>query len=451
MSKGVFLWRGMGGLALLQVLLMACPNLGGMDLDLGETSAYVKITPGYSNAVVKAVLPYISQSAEKLGLPLPKPITQSDIERIHIQPFREPAVSVTLKQGWAFQYMYGIVNRIVNLRSYSVLQNPAEIPSYFGKVNMTKDEAVQMARDTLKRLGIPLEDVFAEQEPRVALPIKIGTNTVPHYEIQWLDPRINSQVIGEDNPETEKTALVTMPAVDIQINGETKQIESVALFSKYLASSRPRIAVTPISAPDWPSVNPEYAHQLIPIMLKAIDDYSQKLSLPVPQPLKTNNIARIEISDNEGWPHAIITLTNGWRFIYRHTMVNGYYAPDNLFDSQDRKIHIKDFGGEWNLTTNQAVEIVKRALRKLDYPTNHIHMNFAPFIFTASVDKQHIPRLEFQWYYSVQDELQSRLEAEVNTENGTLESLYYDDKAYWAGRPSITVPISNGKYPAYPH
>lgn len=450
MSKKACLWRGASCLATLYVLLAARPALAGTVLDLGETSSYVKITADYSNAVVKAVLPYFSRAAEELDLPMPKPITQADIERIHIQPFRELSVSIVVKAGWSFQYMFGVVNRVVNLRSYSVLQDPNEVPLFYGKVNMTKDEAVRMARDTLKKLGIPLEDVFAEQEPRVGLPIKVGTNTVPHYEIQWLDPRINSQIVSQDNPQTERTALVTMPAVDIQINGETKQIESLAVFSKFLGTSRPRISVTPISAPDWPSVNPEYARELIPIILKAVNDYAGRLSLPIRCPLTTNSMARLEIVDNGGWPQAEMTLTNGWRFIYRHTMVNGYYAPDNLFGS-DRKIHIKDFEGKWNLTTNQAIAVVKDALRKLDYPTNHIHMNFAAFIFTASVDKEHIPRLEFQWYYSVQDDLQSRLEAEVNTENGKLESLYYDDKAYWGGRPPITVPISNGKYPAYPH
>ncbi len=67
---------------------------------------------------------------------------------------------------------------------------------------------------------------------------------------------------------------------------------------------------------------------------------------------------------------------------------------------------------------------------------------FVPSTYTTAVDNDHIARLRFEWYYSVQDELQSRLEAEVNTDNGRLESLYYDDKAYWNCRPPIDVPIS---------
>lgn len=192
-------------------------------------------------------------------------------------------------------------------------------------------------------------------------------------------------------------------------------------------------------------MNPDYAWKLIPIMFKAVDEYAQKLSLPVPQPMTTNNVAKVEAYNNNGWPHCEIWLTNGWHFVYRHTMVNGFYAPDNFFDSDNRQIHISEFEGKWHLTTNQAIEVVRRAIAKLAYPTNHVHMDFAPTVYTASVDKEHIPRLRFEWYYLTNGDLQSRLEAEVNADNGKLESLYYDDKAYWDSRPRIDVPISAGK------
>ena len=407
------------------------PTYRHMVLDLGETSHYIKITPEYSNAVLKAVLPLFSEAAEKLNLPVPKPIAQSDIAKFQVQPFRELTAFLLLKDGWVFEYSFGHVQRIQNLRGYAALQDPDQIPRYYGEVRMSKDEAVQMARHTLIKLGIPLEDVFAEQEPRVTPPPRIGgTNIVPHYEIEWITP-----------------LPVDVTSVDIHINAETKQIERIYISNKNLGQPL-KLNVVPTSAPlDWPSVNPDYARQLIPMMFKAVDEYAQKLALPIPRPLNTNNVARVEIHDNEGWPHAGIETTNGWRFIYRHTMVNGYYAPDNLFASDDRKIHIKDFDGKWNLTTNQAIAIIRQALKKLDYPTNHIHMDDAKtFIYTAAVAKEHIPRLNFQWYYEPNDDLQSRLEAEVNMDTGKLESLYYDDLTFWGSRPPIDVPISVGKH-----
>jgi len=407
----------------------------GMILDLGEVSKLVQATPEHSNAVMAVVLPCFSDAAKKLGLPVPQPITHADIDKIIFPPYpdrnltyRIPSVSILLKNGWVFEYSFGFVHSIENLHSYAKLQDPNEIPRFYGEVKMTKDQAVKMARDSLAKLGIPLEDVFAEQEPRVTPPPHIdGTHMVPHFEIKWITPRA-----GEAT------------SVDIHINANTKQIERIYISNKNIGHPFKINDVLNPAPLDWPSVNPEYARQLIPQMLKAIDEYGHTLSLPIPRPLTTNHVARIEIHNNEGWPHAEIWLTNGWHFIYRHTMVNGYDTPNNLFASDDRKIRIKDFQGKWNLTTNQAIEIVRQALKKLDYSTNHIHLADAKaFVFTAAVNQAHIPRIKLEWYYEPNDDLQSRLEAEVNTDSGKLESLYYDDKAYWSSRPPIDVPISS--------
>lgn len=419
-------------------------NKPNMVVDLGETSRYIKITAEYSNAVLNAVLPYFSDVSRKLSLPESQTITHEDVKGFHVLPFREMACSLLLKNGSVFDFHFGFVSRYLNPSSPDYVPQVPDVPNQTHK-RISQDDAVQLARDAIKRLGISLEDVFAEQIPRVAMRKKYtDTNAVLHYEIQWIDPRINSQPIGEDNSETRKTGLVVSPAVDIQINGENGQFEKIGfMLIQNLKRSSPEIDVTPIPAPlDWPSVNPEYARQLIPMMFKTVDEYARKLSLPIPQTLNSNNVARVEIHDNEGWPHCEIILTNGWRFVYRHTMVNGHYAPDNLFASDNRKIHIKDFEGKWNLTTNQAIAIVRKAMAKLNYPTNNVHMDFLPSVYTTAVDSERIPRLRFEWYYSAQDELQSRLEAEVNADNGNLESLYYDDKAYWNSRPPIDVPIS---------
>lgn len=424
----------------------------GMILDLGTVSHYVKITPEYSNAVLMAVLPCFSDVARKLNLPVPQPITQADIDQFHVLPFREMTASVLLKNGCIFDFHFGFVNFYISPQSQSYRRPTSKnIPKETHQRIITKNQAVQMARDAIKKLGISSEDVFAEQKPRVMIEQR-NTNTTPCYRVQWLDPRGFGQIIGEDNPETKNDGLVTAPAVDVEINAETKEVEEIHLaLLESLRRSPPKIDVVPLpgratyfSVPEH-QVNPVYARQLLPIMFHAIDEYGQKLSLPIPHPLTTNNVAKIVVYDNGGWPHCEIELTNGWRFIYRHTMVNGYYAPDNFFDSDNRVIHIKEFEGKWSLTTNQAIEVVRQAMTKLNYPTNNVHMDFAPTVYTASVDREHIPRLRFEWYYSVQDELQSRLEAEVNAESGKLESLYYDDKVYWGSRPLIDVPISAKK------
>ena len=413
-------------------------NSTGFALQLGLDTRTIQVTPEYKEAALQATLPLFSDFAQRLQLPVPHPLTRDDIVDCGLTPFQKingeiDTVAIRTKQGFGFDFFQGNVRAFSGPDSYRAMQDTHTVSNFFGPVKITREKAIRSARDTLKKLGIPPEDLFAEQEPQVEVPTW-ETNTIARYLIDWRDPR------GDNGPNT----------VRAEINAENGRVENFRILPENgMKKAAPKVAVAAPAGHDRfdslipPSVNPEYAWKLIPLMLAAIDEYGQKLSLPIPHPLTTNNVARIEVHNNEGWPHAEITLTNGWRFIYRHTMVNGYYAPDNFFDSDNRKIHIRNFDGKWNLTTNQAIEIVQQALRKLDYPTNHIHMDDAKiFIYTASVAKEHIPRLNFQWYYEPNDDLQSRLEAEVNMDNGKLESLYYDDKAYWGSRPPIDVPIS---------
>jgi hypothetical protein len=404
----------------------------GMVVDLGETSHYIKLSNDYSNAAVAAILPYFSEAATKLGLPIHTPIVQADILRSHVLTFRDLEVSVMLRDRWAFTYSHGVVDRITDSRGFSALQDPAQIKRYYGTVAISQDDAVKVARTALTTLGIPLDVVFADQPPVVVPPPVIDSNTVPDFEIKWLDPRGGQ-------------------TVDIHVNGSTRRVERLALFSKNISRKNPQLTAPVVADPDWPPVNPAYASQLIPLMFQAVDNYAKKLGLPVP-PLTTNNVANITITDNEGWPHAEISLTNGWRFIYRHAMVNGYYSPHVLFSVDSPNMRIKAFQGKWNISEGQAIEAVRLTLAKLGFATNNVHMGFAPTVTYAQGDYQKtIPRYFFSWNFenAAKDDLQSKVEAEVNADDGHVESLYYDDKVYWGARPAVTAPISLGH--GYPH
>ncbi|MDQ6632905.1 MAG: hypothetical protein M3Y82_14310 [Verrucomicrobiota bacterium] len=391
----------------------------------------MEATVNFSNAVVVAMLPYISDVAKKLELPLPLPVTRQPIAEGGPNSMFENrngqmgGCGFVLKEGWIFGFDWGYFDHFETPHSYYTLQDPDDIPKFVGKVRMTKDEAVQMARDTLRKLEIPLEAVFAEQEPRVTLPPKTRTGIVPHYRIEWLDPRGG------------------WTSVDIEVDAEAKHVELINIgFNANLRRPWPKFGVAPVLRKKSLAANPEYAWKLLPIVLRAVDDYGKTLGLHLPRPLTTNQVARFEVSDNGGWPHTQLELTNGWRFIYRNSMVNGFYAPDDFFASDQRPILIKEFTGNWNMTEKEAIELVRRTLAKLNYPTNLVHMDFPPQIIKPALAG--IPRYSFSWNVenAAKDDLQSKIEAEVDADKGELKSLYYDDKAYWNKPPPIDVPIS---------
>lgn len=413
----------------------------------------IQVTAQYSNAVLLALLPYFSDVAQKLDLPVPHPITMQNVVGGGVMPYRYPngdmlsaGVEVQGEQThrrWYLGYRSGHISLVELRPSYFTLQDPDDLTNCYGVFRMSKDEAIQMARDAIRKMGIPLELVFAEQKPRVILSERpYNTNTLPYYRIEWLDPRIGSRSQNGS------------PSVEVGINADARRIEQIkfGIGDYNLRRPPPKIDVpTPVVRASFrPHINPEYASKLLPIVLHAVDDYGRLLNLPTPRPLTTNEVARFELYDYGGWPHSVVELTNGWQFVCRNSMVNGFYAPDNLFGNlpSGRKVLIKDYVGKWNLTEAQAIALVKRTIARLNCPTNLVHMDFKPKVQKPLLPG--IPRCEFEWEFAPHEtgELevevypQSWVKAEVDMDKGELKSLYYDDKAYWNERPPIDVPIS---------
>jgi hypothetical protein len=396
-----------------------------MILDLVQrfSDDLVQVTAQYSNAVLVAIMPYISDAAHKLDLPVPQPVTAAQVLNLSFPPVKGPPQGqVILQNGWCFCFRWGYVDTIQSPNPFTMLQDPDEIPRFYGRLNMSKAEAVQLARDTLKKLGIPLESVFAEQEPNITGPHVFGTNVVPRFRIIW--PHLR----GGDS-------------VEMEINADRKRVERICLRNESLERPPPKVSVVPSPDPHnpvWPEVNPEYARRLVPIMLRAIDDYGQKLALPVPRPLTTNHVARIRVGMgmNGAQPYSNIYLTNGWHFLYTHSMVNGYEAPDTLMFGFGRgPMLVRDYAGKWNMTEAEAIKLVRQTLAKLHYPSNHVHLDVKPEVQRPPI--QGIPRFALSWTYpsSMDPNAESWVWAEVDAAKGQVKALNYDDKHYWQNLP----------------
>jgi hypothetical protein len=234
-----------------------------MILELGG-NAFIQVTAQYSNAVLVAVLPYFTDVAKKLDLPVPIPITQADIAEVNIWPGPgAPGAGILLKNKWAFNFQEGYVNLINNTHGSTLPPYPE--PTY-GSIKMTAEDAVKTARMTLKKLGVAPDDVFSDFEPKVTPPIQNGTKVVSAYRVEWFDQ------LGQDSH-----------TVDIKIDPHTGKMDRLWLHHFNLVRPPPKIGVEPslaVNANDFlfrqmppPPTNPEYAWKLIPIMFRAIDEY----------------------------------------------------------------------------------------------------------------------------------------------------------------------------------
>lgn len=403
---------------------------------------FIHVTAEYSNAVLVALLPYVSDYAQRLDLPVPHPITAADVVGSNIMPWLDKdggigGAGIGVKGGYGFTFSFGLISLYGGPRSFEGgVQGRDDIPKFYGEVKMSKSEAVQMARDTLKKLGIALELVYAEQEPTVGGPSTIDGHTIPYLGVHW------------------NGIWPASSSVDIEIDADRKHVERVYIANLNLHGASPKAAlVPPFDSPPPRRMNPEYARRLVPLVLRAVDDYGQRLSLPLPRPLSSNQVERLVLWDEGGRPRAWLKLTNGWWFLHRNShTINGFYAPGNLAElpAVHSRVLIKDVLGHWNLNQTQAVQLVARTLAKLNYPTNVARIDFEPRVGKPAIPG--IPRYQIDWLHTppshhsetegdVDFAPDSIITAEVDADKGELKSLchYVNDGD---DAPALGVPIS---------
>ncbi len=115
------------------------------------------LVPAYSNAVLLAILPHVSEFAAKLDLPIKQPVTTEQVRWCRPVWFSdtrqiEGGICLTNGDSFAFSSACGII-------SFRALDSPYavgpdfDIMRYYGHDHMTTNEAITLARDALRKLG----------------------------------------------------------------------------------------------------------------------------------------------------------------------------------------------------------------------------------------------------------------------------------------------------------
>lgn len=185
------------------------------------------VTAEYSNAVMLAILPYVTEFAQKLELPVNPPITTN-----HVWEFRtsysqgDPGGLLVLTNGYRFWFGQGFVSGFEAPRNYFALQDPDLIPRFYGKMRMTVPEAQQLAVNALRKLGHVEKLPYLSTKPGINGPQSVKTNIVPHILFEWVDPN-------------RETTLVA-----VEVNAEEKRVMSITAIDRRLKRDPPKISVT---------------------------------------------------------------------------------------------------------------------------------------------------------------------------------------------------------------
>src|SRR5579885_2219392 len=119
----------------------------------------IHITAAYSNAVLLAILPHVSNCVQRLELPIPQPITASQVAHFNVSPWNEDVGgSLWLTNHYQFVFGNGYLRAFQSPANwfnnqYDNWDDVDYFKRYVGKENMTTNEAIEFARHSFYKLG----------------------------------------------------------------------------------------------------------------------------------------------------------------------------------------------------------------------------------------------------------------------------------------------------------
>ena len=151
----------------------------------------IHMTATYSNALLVAILPYVSDVAKKLNLPIEQPVTLSQVKRFNPSPYKEfIGGGLGLTNHYWFAFSFGCVDMFRSPDNWFTEQDIVNLERYVGKDNMTTNEAIELARRSFRSLGYKPEDFQADGPPtEFQGPVeskKLGH--IPFCRVEWNSP-----------------------------------------------------------------------------------------------------------------------------------------------------------------------------------------------------------------------------------------------------------------------
>lgn len=396
----------------------------------------VQMTAAYSNAVLMLVLSNATDVATKLDLPIIKPVQPSHVWKFVCDPRKDSVGGwLTLTNLYEFWYFNGHVDSMESSHSYFGLQDPDLIPRFFGKMRMSEAEVVEMARQSVRKLGY--DPPWLLQKPQVQAARTAPQdkpNIVPHFRVTW-------KTIDAKGFDT---------IAEIEINADAKRIEKFWLSGPAFWGKPPNIPQPPVISrpppggqPTGPALIPLAAGQLAAATNEVgsqMAEVAKRLGLPIKSPIRSTDIKEANIGFTDGDLRGTILLTNGYRFTYRQGHITSFYSPnsDTREEADPRKIY-----GKVRYTKDQVREFATKQIRKLGYPDSAVFLDRPPFV-GGGPDERNPTYARFRvtwkapWTTRVDAPDAQFTEAEVNGITLQLESLWLRSTNLF--RPSDTQP-----------
>ena len=203
--------------------------------------ALIHITAAYSNAVLVAILPHVSDCAKRLDLPISTPVMIEQVAQF--QPpleTNEFKVAAWLTNGDVFFFSYDNAMTFRSPDNWFYLQSFENAKDFVGKDNITTNDAIDFARSTFEKLGYKTSD-FQMDNPPTSLELagdskKLGH--IPYCRVEW------------DSPQGT-TNVADYHMIQFDIDMQRKKIVGIALICTKFGGTPPQIDVVPELESDY--------------------------------------------------------------------------------------------------------------------------------------------------------------------------------------------------------
>ncbi len=372
--------------------------------------------------VFTALLPGFSDAAAKLKLPVPIPITQADVARFHCSQIEKNlGVKVWLRSGPSLWYAFGGVVAVELPSAYYKVQNPRDIPKFFGTPKLGEAECLELALKAVEALGYT--NVLRGLPPsKVEKGPELDGQKVPRYNFHWKDTIDDGLVI----------------TAHVEVDSEKGVVTDLFLLGD--AFRRPEPALAQLRAPPRPpgkkeNLPPEaellsLAQQtrMLQVIWPQVVEFLERIGQPKPaggveQEL---NLERTKSFRFNGSLNSLMVTRKGELVCYQRGQIFRYDSPDAYTSERyllETKLDRDDFVTQWVYTDEELTSRIGRLLvERLKLPKERFGLGPN---FTYRLRHKRIPGRPAQrrvvWDYGP-----PRTEEQVNEE---LQGLF---RPFWA-------------------
>jgi hypothetical protein len=208
----------------------------------------IHMTAQYSNAVLVAVLPYVSDFAAKLDLPIGRPVKAKQVIWSRPSPYKDyvEAGLILSNRYWFAVGQRGFVDGFRAPTNWFFEQEFTDdsIRRYLGADHMTTNEVISMARQVLIKLGYSQELTHSYETPTLEGPYDLHRREiaghVPYCRVIW------------KWPETEN--LVHLNQIQVEINMDARALAGLHLSF----SATNHLETVPIRVDAVPELEADY-------------------------------------------------------------------------------------------------------------------------------------------------------------------------------------------------